>query len=146
MRILTPGITPTEWFLTLFFREVGHPIPFSIGPNAYTFGRGREFTGSLSVAEMQYTNEPYSLSLRPGARLLGVSISQVRVNIKAMAEELIRAKEPEVELTAPSGIVTIDDPELASDLLKHNLNGYNDSLHRDLEVLNGNRRRFYGKG
>lgn len=138
MKFYSPGCRSQQWFLTLFFRERGRKNLVKVGSNVVEYGRGRDHTNRLSIAQIEWKDEPYAVELFPGSRLLAVVCSPEPQIDRNFAGSLCPADE--VELVKPSEIVEISDPKLAEEITAKG----EDSVKRDLEVLNGSRKRIYG--
>lgn len=134
-----------QWFFSIFYREVGAPQPFVVGQNALSFGKGPDVTGRLGVVSAEVKDDYSSLSVFPGSRILAVVMSDQPINAMRYAEQLTPADE--VELVKPSDIVVVSDPSLAMDVVNNSGGGMGvDSVRRDLEALNGHRRKFFAQG
>lgn len=137
MRIYSPVALNKKWYVTLFYREVGEPLPVRIGRNLLSYGRGREHSGRLAHCQIEVTDEPYSIEIFPKGRLLGV-VTALEPGIDERFKSTLSPAD-EVELARPGEIVVVDDLKLADEVI-----GNNDKIRQQLEVLKGKRRKFYG--
>lgn len=138
MRIYTPACRTEDWFLTIFYREVGRPQPVRVGRDLGQFGHGAEHMDRVGMTQMELHRNSASVELFPGARILAVVCSPEKKIDKRFAESL--TLRDEVELANPYDMINVS-PELASEMKGENT----DIVKRQLEVMNGKRKTFYGK-
>jgi|SRR5262249_55713413 len=132
-----------KWHFSIFYREVGSPQPVVVGSSALSYGKGMEHVGKLAITSAEVTDDYSSINLFPGARILAVVISDEKINALNYASVLTPADE--VELVKPSDIVVVDDLSLMRDVVNGSGGGEGvDSVRRNLETIEGKRRKFYG--
>ena len=136
MRIATPACLGKDWFVHLFFREVGHPFPVRIGKSVVSVGRGREHYGQLGRVKIDVTADQSDIELFAGSRIISVVASLT----PKVPDHYFRSLSPrdEVELANPNDIVVVDDMALMRDVSK----GRSDQLLQQIEVQENKRRRF----
>lgn len=138
MRIWTPACREKQYFITIYFREVGAPQLIRIGREVLSFGSGREHAGKLARVQIEVKDGEGSIELFPGSKILGIVINE-EAGIDERYQATLNPKMDEVELVNPFDIVVMPG-DLARDVA-----GDNPKFKQQLEVLNGSRRRFVGK-
>ena len=92
----------------------------------------------LTTCQIEITRQPNAIELFPGSRLLAVVASPEPGIDPNFASSL--SPRDECELVSPSDIVVVDDPDLAKEVTHVG----EDAVRRDLDVINGTRKSFYG--
>lgn len=138
MRIWTPTCASKQYWVTLFFRETGERQFVRVGRNTLTFGKGPGHAGKLARVQIEVKDGDGSIELFPGAVLLGVVISD-KPGVDARYQSTLNPEIDEVELVRASEIITMP-ADLARDVA-----GDNPNLKKQIEVLNGQRKRVIAK-
>jgi len=138
MRIWTPTCREKRYWLTLYFRETGQRHLLRVGREVLSYGKGREHAGKLARVQIEVTDGEGSIELFPGARILGIVLHDDAI-IDERYQATLNPKVDEVELVNPHEIVVMPS-DLARDVA-----GDNPQFKKQLEVLNGSRRKFVGK-
>lgn len=138
MRIWTPTCRDKRYWLTLYFRETGQKNFIRVGKEILSFGKGREHAGRLARVQVEITDGEGAIELFPGARILSVVLSDAP-GIDERHQASLNPNADEVELVKCSEIVVMPG-DFAKDLA-----GENPQFKKQMEVLNGKRRRFVGK-
>jgi len=138
MRIWVPTCREKQYFLTIYFRETGRPNYIRVGRRKLSFGKGREYAGRLAMVQVEISDCDGSIEFFPGARILGMIINE-EAGIDENYQKTLDPRVDEIEFVNPHEIVVMPG-DLAKDVA-----GNNPQFKKQLEVLNGHRRRFVGK-
>lgn len=117
MRIISTTNALPQWFLTLYFREVGCPQILRVGSGKMLYGRGMEHYGNIALAQLEVKNEIGSVEVFPGARLMAVVMSD-RPGIDERFQASLSERD-EVELVRPNEIVTADYHQMLEVTSRH---------------------------
>jgi hypothetical protein len=139
MRFYCPmGFFNKQWFIHIFFRETGKPHVMQVGKSKIRFGRDDpDYIGVLAYACVEARDEDASIEIFPGARVLAVVASPTK-NYDPNFVKTLNPERDEVEFVKPTNVLEISDLSLAVEMAGA---GGSDALRRQIEVIQGKRKR-----